>query len=403
MKIAYFDCFSGVAGDMILGALVDAGLPFEDLAGGLRALPVEGWSLRSRKVKKASLQGTKVDVVIEGHGHDRGHGHGHGTGPMDLLGTVARSALPGEVKDRASDVIRKLAEAEAAVHGTTPDRVHFHELGGIDTIVDVCGAVLGLHLLKIEEVWASPVSIGRGFLDTAHGRLPSPPPASVEILKGVPTVEIAVEGEIATPTGCAVLATLAEGFGRQPAMVYDRVGYGAGDRDFPGFANLLRVLLGKREGAAGGDRAVVLETNLDDLSPQVVGALYDRLFEAGALDVWTTAAGMKKGRPGIVLSVLAPPGRERAVESVLFAETTTLGVRRHEVDRSVLARETATVATRWGEVRVKVATLPEGTRRGAPEFEDCLALARKAGVPVQDVLDEARAAAREQERRGSKG
>jgi len=387
MKIAYFDCFSGVAGDMILGALVDAGLPLDGLAAGLKSLPVEGYSLRARKVKKASLQGTKVDVLLEEHGHPHG--------PVDLLGIVSRSALPAPVKDRSSAVIRRLAEAEAAVHGVSPDRVHFHELGGIDTIVDVCGAVLGLHLLGVEEVFASPISIGRGFLDTHHGRLPSPPPASVELLKGVPTVEIDVEGEIATPTGCALLKELATGFGRQPPMVYDRVGYGAGDREFPGFANLLRVLLGVREGNPAGDRAVVLETNLDDLSPQVVGALYDLLFASGALDVWTTAAGMKKGRPGIVLSVLAPPGREAAVESVLFAETTTLGVRRHEVDRTTLPRSFATVKTRWGDVRVKVAVLPGGGIRGAPEFEDCLALARKAGVPVRDVLEEARAAARE--------
>jgi pyridinium-3,5-bisthiocarboxylic acid mononucleotide nickel chelatase len=389
MRTVYFDCFSGVAGDMILGALVDAGLPLEDLAAGLKALPVGGYSLRARKVTKASLQGTKVDVLLEGDGHPHG--------PMDLLDIVARSTLPAPVKDRSSAVIRRLAEAEAAVHGLPPDRVHFHELGGTDTIVDVCGAVLGLHLLGVGEVFASPISIGRGFLDTHHGRLPSPPPASVELLKGVPTLEIGVEGEIATPTGCALLKELAAGFGRQPAMVYDRVGYGAGDREFPGFANLLRVLLGVRECNAPGDRAAVLETNLDDLSPQVVGSLYDRLFAAGALDVWTTAAGMKKGRPGIVLSVLAPPVRVREVESVLFAETTTLGVRRYEVDRTVLAREMRTAVTRWGEVRLKVAILPDGTRRAAPEFEDCLALANRAGVPVRDVLEQAQAAARDPE------
>jgi uncharacterized protein (TIGR00299 family) protein len=371
---------------MILGSLVDAGFPFEDLVRGLKELPLEGFSLNREKVRRGAIAGTKIHVNLE-------EGGSPFRKPSDLTDLVKRSALPESIRDTAARVFDRLRDAEAAVHGEPRDRVHFHDLGGIDTVVDVVGTLVGLEGLEIEAVEASPIAVGRGFLQCGHGRLPVPPPASVEILKGIPTVEIDVEGEIATPTGCALLAVLCRRFGRRPAMVYESVGYGAGDREIPNHPNLLRLFIGTAEDT-GGDRVTVLQTNLDDLSPQILGHVFDRLLSAGALDVWTTPATMKKGRPGTVLSVLAREGSEESLEAVVFAETTTLGIRRQVMERSVLERHAERVETPWGPVEIKVAVLPGGASKWAPEFEECKALAVAAGVPVREVLEAASAAAR---------
>jgi len=387
-RIAYFDCFSGVAGDMILGALVDAGLPLPDLREGLRALRLEGYDLKARKTTKGTLAGTKVDVVIEVE-------KAPFRDPGELISLIRKSELGDRVKEGAERVVQRIRSAEAAVHGVPEEEVHFHEIGLMDTAVDVVGAVVGLDLLGVEKLLSSPIAVGRGLLECSHGRLPVPPPASVEILKGIPTIQIDVEGEIATPTGCAILAVLSEGFGNRPAMNYDRVGYGAGDRDLPGRPNLVRVFLGETPSVTPGDRVVVLETNLDDLSPQILGPLYAKLLSAGAMDVWTTPCTMKKGRPGLVVSALCPPEALPSVEKLLFSETTTLGVRRWEADRSLLPRRVDRVETRWGSVRVKVASLPGGGVKWAPEFEDCIALAEAKGVAVREVIEEASAKARE--------
>lgn len=386
MRIAYFDSFCGVSGDMILGALVDAGLPLEDLARALQALGLGGYSLRARRVTRGVIAGTKVDVVLETKEAPFRH-------PGDLVGLVERSGLPAPVKAASIRVVERIRDAEAAVHGVSPEEVHLHEIGLVDTAVDVVGSVLGLHLLGVEDVRSSPVTVGRGALECRHGRLPVPAPAAAEILKGVPTREIPVEGEIATPTGAALLAVLSSSFGPRPLMTYDRVGYGAGDRDVAQMPNLLRLFLGDVEAGVEGDRVVLLETNVDDLSPQILAVLLGKVLGAGALDVWTTAVGMKKGRSGQVVSVLAPVDREGPVRDVLFRETTTLGVRRLEVDRATLPREAARVTTPFGAVRVKVATLPGGGRKAAPEFDDCLALAEQAGVPVREVVQAAQEAA----------
>jgi uncharacterized protein (TIGR00299 family) protein len=386
-RIAYFDCFSGVAGDMILGALVDAGLEIGALASGLQALDLEGYALKARRVSKAGLGATQVEVALEG---DRAPFEN----PSALIDLIGASALPETVRERSIRVVERIRDAEAAVHAKPESEVHFHEIGLVDTAVDVVGAVLGLEMLGVERVRASAVAVGRGFLECRHGTLPVPPPASVEILKTVPTVQVDVEGEIATPTGCALLATLAEGFGIRPQMTYDRVGYGAGERDLGNRPNLLRVFLGETGADEALADAVMLETNLDDASPQLLGALFARLFEAGALDVWATPCTMKKNRPGIVLSVLCPGEIRSRAEDLLFAETTTLGVRMTGVRRSVLDRRMETVETPWGTVRVKVASLPGGRLKWSPEFEDCASRAREAGIPVREVLEAASAKAR---------
>jgi len=386
-RIAYFDCFAGVAGDMILGALVDAGLPLEALEAVLRPLGLEGVRLEAKRVRKGALAGTKVDVVIETEVPPF-------RDPSALEERVRNAPLPETVRKRARAVLARLREAEAAVHGVSSDEVHFHEIGLADTAVDVVGSVAGLHALGVEEVHASPVSVGRGFLECDHGTLPVPPPASVEILKGMPTVQIDVEGEIATPTGCALLAALSKGFGNRPPMTYDRVGYGAGDRDLPAVPNLLRIFVGETASPATGERAVVVETNLDDLSPELLPPLTETLLAAGALDVWILPAGMKKGRTGFLAACLCPPGTEGRFEEILFRETTTLGVRRYEVARTRLERRTVEVETAYGAVRVKAGVLPGGRMKFAPEFEDCREAAQRAGVAIREVMEAALSAAR---------
>ncbi|MHC4778649.1 MAG: nickel pincer cofactor biosynthesis protein LarC [Planctomycetota bacterium] len=387
-KISFFDCFSGVAGDMILGALVDAGLSLPALQEGMKALPLGGYSLQARKVKRGAISGTKVDVVIETK-------EAPFRDPAAMASCIAGSTLPGAVKERSLRVVDRLRRAEAAVHGMSNEPVHFHDLALIDTAVDVVGSVLGLDMLGVEEVHASPVSVGRGFLDCGHGRLPAPPPASVEILKGIPTVEVDVNGEIATPTGCALVAELAVSFGKRPPMVYDRIGYGAGEKKLEALPNLLRILLGATPTGVDTERTLILETNLDDLPSQILGPLFGTLLEKGALDVWASPVTMKKGRPGVILSVLTTEDLAPVLEDLLFLETTTLGVRRTSVDRTKLDRQVVNVETRYGEVRIKLGILPDGSLKAAPEFDDCLALARAQDVPVREIIDEARARARD--------
>ena len=378
-KTAYFDCFSGVAGDMILGALVDSGLSVEKLAEGLRGLRLEGYRLEASKVRRNGINGTKVDVVIEATGSPF-------SSPDKMAALIADSALPEAVRRDAVAVVRKLEAAEAAVHGGHHGHVMFHEIGAIDTIVDVTGSVLGLHMLGVSEVLSSAVAVGTGFVATAHGLMPVPPPASAEILKGIPTRAVDVEGEIATPTGCAILATLSRGFGPMPSMTYDALGYGAGDRKFEGRPNLLRVFVGERAEAGADSEVELLETNVDDVSGEVLGQVFAKLMAAGALDVWAVPSVTKKNRPAHVVSVLAPAAAALEIERALFAETGTFGIRRRTVHRSVLARRFETVETKWGKVRIKVGRIQGGGEVRAPEFEDCLALAAAAGVPVRVVL-----------------
>ncbi len=386
MRIAYFDCFSGASGDMILGALLDAGLPLAALRRELAKLRLHGFRLKTRRVTRGGLAGTKLDVVCDAHDHEhRRLSH--------ILRILSRSGLSARVKRDASGVFRRLAEAEAKVHGTSIEEIHFHEVGAVDAIVDVVGACVALEKLGVERVVASPLPTGTGFVDCAHGRLPVPAPATAELLTGFPVAASDVEAELTTPTGAAILTTLADSFGPRPAMTPARVGLGAGSREIPRTPNLLRVFIGESVPRAGSDRVRILETNLDDLSPQVFETVMEKLFAAGALDAWTEPIQMKKGRPAVKLCVLAPDALRATVEEILFRETTTFGVRSTEVERSTLAREFARVTTAFGDLTVKLGLLAGRVVTVAPEYEDVKRAAAAHGVPLRAVMDEAREAA----------
>ena len=394
MAIGYFDCFSGASGDMILGALVSAGLTPETLRADLARMPVGDYELKIHDVTRQGFAATKVDVTLTGTaGHRR---------LQDITNIIATADLPLVVRDRARRIFVRLAEAEAKVHGTTPDQVHFHEVGAVDAIVDIVGAVVGLHRLGVERVVCSPIPTGSGTITCRHGVMPIPAPATAELLAGVPIAECNETGELTTPTGAAILTTLADGYGPLPAMTIRRIGWGAGTREGAHRPNILRLFVGEPGEAAmsaaeqealsqTADEIVVLEANLDDATGEQIGHAFEALFAAGALDVYTTPITMKKNRPGVLLSVLAPFDKQRACEGVLFAETTTFGIRRSICSRRKLARSIETVSTRFGDIRVKVGR-GGGEPIAAPEYEDCARAARERGVPLRDVMFEARRA-----------
>jgi uncharacterized protein (TIGR00299 family) protein len=376
---------------MLLGALVDLGLPVASLSEELARLPLAGYRLESRKVSRAGWQATKVDVVVEEpprHAPD----HHHHRGLKEILGLLEQSRLDGEVKDRSGQLFRRLAEAEAAVHGTTPDEVHFHEVGAVDSLVDIVGGVIGLALLRADRFAASPLNVGTGTVSMSHGVFPVPPPATARLVQGVP-VYGAGEGELLTPTGALLITSYAQSYGPLPALRLEGTGQGAGSRDAPGRPNVLRVIVGDEQTGAA-ERVLVLECEIDDMSPQLYGPLLDRLLQAGALDAYLTAVQMKKGRPGTLVTVLAPPALKAALEDVLFAETTTLGVRAQEWDRTALEREVVGVDTPYGRVGVKVARRHGRVVNVQPEFEDCLRAAQAGGHPVKEVWAAALAASR---------
>lgn len=389
----HFDCFSGISGDMTLGALVDAGLPFTDLVRGLASLRIEGYRLSRKRVERGAITATKVDVRIE-------------TGfqaPLTLAQIariLRRSSLPPVVKERSQAVFDVLADAEGKAHGVEPSHVHFHEVSVIDSFVDVVGGVLGLHLLDVQRVTASAINVGSGTLMSAHGALPVPGPAVAALAVGLPIYAKGPERELATPTGVALVRTLATEFGCLPSMHVRRVGYGAGTADPAQWANVLRVFIGDEPASnAALETIVELQTNLDDLNPQVYETVFERLFAAGAVDATLAPVTMKKGRPGNVLSVLAPRERVEAVLAVLFSDTTALGVRTHDVQRWVLPRRFASVKVRGREVRIKVADHQPGRSKAAPEYEDCKRIADQSGNPVKDILEEAMVAFRHRQGR----
>jgi uncharacterized protein (TIGR00299 family) protein len=388
---------------MLLGALVDLGLPLDALRAELAKLPLGGYRLEARKVDRSGVQATKVDVVEEaqpqGHHHEHGHHHDHGhdhahRGLVEILDLLGRSALAPDVKDRAAALFRRLAEAEAAVHGSRPEEVHFHEVGAVDSIVDVVGGVCGLAWLRADRFAASPLNLGTGTVTMSHGTFPVPPPATASLVKGVP-VYGAGEGELLTPTGALLVTGHATTYGPLPAVRVERIGYGAGSRDSHGRPNVLRLIVGEETATASdGSRVVVLEAELDDASPQLLGPLIDTLLGAGALDVFYTSIQMKKGRPGVLITVLAEPSKREPLEEILFRETTTLGVRRQEWDRTVLEREVVPVETPYGTIGVKVGRRGGVVYNSQPEFDDCERAARAGGVPVKEVWAAALAAHR---------
>ncbi len=443
MRILYFDCFNGASGDMVLGALLDAGLPLEALRGALGSLAIDDFEVTAEKVLRAGVSATKFRLVEKGaaaaqpvahshehthahphshgpgqshshaHSHDHPHEHGHthegahshdhahaaGQAPVavaghthahphrtlpEIFGHIDRSALSPSGKAKAQALFQRLAEAEAAIHQMPVERVHLHEVGALDSIVDIVGAVFALEWFGADEILSSPLNVGRGMVHSAHGVFPVPAPATVRLLGDAPVYSRGPEAELLTPTGALLLTAYAARFGALPPMRITATGYGAGDRDFHDTPNVLRVMAGEAD-ASVVHRIVVVECEIDDMNPQLYGPLMDRLYEAGALEVFYASVQMKKTRPGTMVTVLVAPDRREAITAVLFRETTTIGVRYGERDRECLTREIVTVETAYGPVRVKVASRGTVVTNGQPEFDDVAARARERGVATKDV------------------
>jgi pyridinium-3,5-bisthiocarboxylic acid mononucleotide nickel chelatase len=389
MKIAYFDCFSGASGDMLLGALLDSGLELARLEQELRRLPLADWSISAEKTTKKGIAATQVRV----HTHEH---HPH-SGLSEILRIVADGRTAGlapRAAERAAAIFRRLAEAEAKIHHVPVESIHFHEVGAVDAIIDIVGACAGFELLAIEEFYASALNVGGGRVEAAHGVLPVPAPATAELVRGAATYSSGIERELLTPTGAAILTTLVRRFGPLPPMNLQAIGYGAGTADLPQQANVLRLFIGESAatGLACDETIAVIEASVDDLNPQVYAYFAERALQVGALDVSSAPQQMKKGRPGQLITVLAPPDRADALVELFFRETTTIGVRSWEARRRVLAREMVRVETPYGPVQVKVARSNGRVLNAAPEFEDCRRIALERGAPLKEVLAAAAAA-----------
>ena len=383
-RIAYFDCASGISGDMMLGALIDAGADLNQLNAAVGSLGLPGCRVVAKEVKKRGFRAVQIIVEYEAETKHRRL--------SEILEMIDAGRLSDRQKGLARRIFNRLAEAEAKVHGTSIEKVHFHEVGAADSIADVVGTAVGWDLLGIERGVASPIPVGTGKIKIAHGTCSIPGPATAELLRGIPLAESSVPFELTTPTGAAIVATLADSFGPMPPMTIEQIGCGSGERDLQQQPNLLRLLVGreaKPSGVHGGEEACILETNLDDISGEMIGYCTMRLWEAGALDVFTTAIGMKKNRPGVKLSVLCRTEDVESIETILFTETTTLGVRRYAVRRHVLSRQPHSVKTQWGQVDGKIGWLRTDCPRFAPEFESCRRIAAEQNVPLRAVYEAA--------------
>jgi uncharacterized protein (TIGR00299 family) protein len=421
LTVLYFDCFSGASGDMILGSLIDAGVPLADVRRALGSLAVSPDTIWTEQVVRAGIQATKFNVrgesgPVDVPDHDHEHAltshrhesethrhasegshrhasegsHRHAAGEShrtlaEVFRLIDGSALSAAAKERTKQLFSVLGEAEAAIHGTSRDRVHLHEVGAIDSIIDIAGTVFALERMGVDRIVSSPLNVGGGTVRSAHGQYPVPAPATVRLLKGAPVYSGAERVELVTPTGALLVAGYASEFGPIPAMRVDRVGYGAGTRDFPHSPNVLRVLIGEQDDSAPSQSVVVIEAEIDDMNPQIFGVLMDRLLAEGALDVFYTSIQMKKNRPGTLLTVVAPPAQRERLTSTIFRETTTIGVRYRDMSRECLDRESVTVATEFGPVRMKVARRRGELLNAAPEFEDCVRLAKEHQVPTKHV------------------
>jgi len=399
MSVAYLDAFSGLSGDMTVGALLDCGLDVAVLERELAKLGVGGYRIRRETRERSGIQATKFVVEIDDHDAHHHHAHGHSHAEhchrafRDIREMIRKSALAPRVCELALQVFARLAEAEGKVHGVEPDEVTFHEVGAIDSIVDIVGAAWGIDALGITELGVSPLPLGSGIVKSAHGPLPVPGPATAELLRGFPVRIGDGQGELVTPTGAAIVAALARPCPMPERMVVERVGYGAGDRELADRPNLLRLLVGERSAALGVDSLLMLETNLDDFNTELYGYVMERLLAEGARDVFFTPIQMKKNRPGVLVSVLADPERRERLVATLFIETSTLGVRIFPVERLRIERESRDVETRFGRVRVKLGHDPGGHVNVSPEYEDCRRVAAASGVPLKIVYQEATAAA----------
>ena len=393
MTILYFDCFAGAAGDMILGALVDAGVPFDELKRGLGSLAVDGWDVSADRVVKTGVTATKFRVYEHahaGHHHHGDHHHHHHHSLDEIFSAITRSALSEAGKARAIGMFRRLGEVESAIHGIPLDRIHLHEVGALDSIIDIVGAVFALEWFKADRIVVSPMNLGGGMVKSAHGMFPVPAPATVALLQDAPVYSSGIQAELLTPTGALILTEYATEFGPVPPMKIDRVGYGAGDREFKETPNVVRVLMGEGHQAirSSGHQAqsvVVLECEIDDMNPQIFGALMDKLYAAGALEVFYAAVQMKKNRPGTLMTVVARPEHRETLTEIVFRESTTIGVRYQELSRECLDREIETVATPLGPVRFKVARRGGRVFNAQPEFDDLAKLSQERGIPIKDV------------------
>jgi pyridinium-3,5-bisthiocarboxylic acid mononucleotide nickel chelatase len=444
MRIAYLDCFSGMSGDMFLGALIDAGVPAKLFEDTVEALNI-GARLQISRVNRSGIGATKVNVFVHGekelprdvfaeqqsrahkhehdHGHEHGHKHGlehvelrehnyiqaghegtragvpapheheHGRGLKEILEIIRNASIGDGAKATAFAMFEALGAAEAKIHNDDIENVHFHEVGAVDTIVDIICSSVGAEALGVDEIVCSPLNVGGGTVKCAHGILPVPVPATVELLKGAPVYSSGIQVELVTPTGAAIVKTLAKRFAPFPAMTIEKSGYGAGSRDFPGQANVVRLTIGESQPVfaqnTSQDTITVLEANLDDLNPQVFGYVVERLLEAGALDTFAVPVQMKKNRPGMLLTVLSKPEEAPKLTKIIFTETSTLGVRRREEQRQTLARKWVNVVTRWGDVRLKIASMNGTITNYAPEYEDCKKIAAANHVPLKSVMNEA--------------
>jgi uncharacterized protein (TIGR00299 family) protein len=438
MRIAYLECFSGISGDMFLGALVDAGLPGRLLRETVAALDI-GARLEVSRVNRSGISATKVDVYGDGekdrprenheHGQHEAHGHHHhedvrerasrllphpdeharksertgvsaphkpashthGRALSQIKEVIGKAAIAAKAKDTAIAIFEALGAAEAKIHNIDIEKIHFHEVGAVDAMVDIVCAAVGAEELGADEIICSPLNLGGGTVECAHGRFPVPAPATLELLKGAPVYSSGIQAELVTPTGAAIVKTLATKFAAFPEMKIDKTGYGAGAHDFPGHANVVRLTIGEArlEAKTAEETISLLEANFDDMNPQVFGYVMDRLLQEGALDVFGMPVQMKKNRPGTLLAVLAKPEDAAKLAQILFAETTTLGVRRHQEKRQVLARKFVAVPTQWGEVRMKIASINGTVTNYAPEYEDCRRIAAERHVPLKSVMQEA--------------
>jgi uncharacterized protein (TIGR00299 family) protein len=412
MRIAYLDCFSGISGDMFLGALLDAGVPFELLQRTTAGLNI-GATLELSRVVRAGICAAKLDVVANGEkdrpreevwerqnprGQEHSEGHGRGRGLSDILHIIDGTNISRRAKRTANDIFCALGAAEAKVHNVSSEDIHFHEVGAADAIVDIVCAAIGAETLAVERFVCSPLNVGSGTVTCAHGTFPVPAPATLELLQGAPIYSGDIQKELVTPTGAAIVKVLVSSFGSLPMMTTARIGYGAGARDFTGHPNVLRITVGEAQDAttaanSGGalveERVSILEANLDDLNPQLIGYIVDLAVAAGALDVFTTSVQMKKNRPGTLLTVLARPDQEEKLRALLFRESSTLGVRARHEKRYILPRHHETVGTPWGEIRMKVASLNGAVSQYAPEYEDCRRIAVEHHVPLKTVMQEA--------------
>jgi len=380
--IAYFDCFSGISGDMTLGAFLDLGVPVEWVKEGLDSIPLKGFDLTVTQMSRSGIHAKRVQVDIKDSSKSRDY--------SQIKSLLKDSPLSPSVKERSLEIFAKIAEAEAEIHNCPIEKVHFHEVGGIDAIVDIVGTALCVDFLKLEKIVASRIPLGRGFIDCSHGTLPVPAPATLKILKDVPVYGTDIPHELVTPTGAAIIVALAESFGKLPDIIVADTGYGAGKRDLESIPNLLRIITGIAADHQAGlrqDTIVMVETCIDDMNPEVFGFLMDRLFAEGALDVYWVPVFMKKNRPGTMVQVLCRGDRKEAVMDRILSETTSSGVRFYDVHRRILKREQLVVDTLYGSVQVKRIVNPDGSQRFVPEYEVCKKIALEKDIPIRIVYD----------------